>query len=234
MCREKKGEWSCISPSQAHIWGTCSSSRFHVACIQPPPSCFGRMVPLGGRFWHHKGFTLDRSKVPAHQCLALTGHQAYHLVLVVAQWWRLYRPLWGSLLWCLWRYCVWEWRTLPSCRIGLLLFPQAQNVSIPCTSMSYLRQRASWYSLLFNTNPRLAIGRVVSHDDVPLQIGVVIWRWRQINCIIWRPTIKCGHNRTRVFDIATTDSQFPEKWRTVAMYLWRFTLKYTTHLKWNS
>ena len=29
------------------------------------------------------------------------------------------------------------------------------------------RQRASWNSLLFITNPRLAIGRVVSHDDVP-------------------------------------------------------------------
>ena len=35
-----------------------------------------------------------------------------------------------------------------------------------CTSMLYLRQRASWNSLLFITNPRLAIGRVVSHDDV--------------------------------------------------------------------
>ena len=33
--------------------------------------------------------------------------------------------------------------------------------------MSYLRQRASWNSLLFITNPRLVIGRVVSHDDVP-------------------------------------------------------------------
>ena len=32
---------------------------------------------------------------------------------------------------------------------------------------SYLRQRASWNPLLFITNPRLAIGRVVSHDDVP-------------------------------------------------------------------
>ena len=34
-------------------------------------------------------------------------------------------------------------------------------------TMSYLRQRASWNTVLFITNPRLAIGRVVSHDDVP-------------------------------------------------------------------
>ena len=46
----------------------------------------------------------------------------------------------------------------------LLLFPKTHNFGIPCT---YLRQRSSWKSLLFITNPRLAIGRVVSHDDVP-------------------------------------------------------------------
>ena len=49
----------------------------------------------------------------------------------------------------------------------LLLFPQALNFGISCTSMSYLMQRASWNSLLFITDPRLAISRVVSHDDVP-------------------------------------------------------------------